>query len=146
MGTGYIHNQPSGYAGKQRSLVRVNLSESKLEYVRAQVPVPLAGGASIVPDYDAGNIFDLTLTASTWTLQVPSFAGTAANYDGARVTFRIRQDGTGGWTLAWGAGYRFSAIYVTPVISVAPGVLDYYGFQYNNADTKWDLIAQSKGY
>lgn len=145
-GVGAPINFPVDLTGNQGASPRVNVAESRFEYIRHPLVFPLVGAASIVPNLDVGNCFDLTLTASTWTMAVPTFAGIAANYDGRLFMFRIRQDGVGNRTLAWGVGYRFSSDLPVPVISPAPLALDYYLFSYCNTDSVFDLIAETKGF
>lgn len=90
--------------------------------------VPYA--ASINPDTYQGNVLDLLLTGDA-VLSVPNSA-----IDGMSFTLRIRQDGTGNRKLSYSSMFRFAV--QPPVLSTAPGALDYQTFIYNYADSKWD--------
>jgi len=65
--------------------------------------VPLVDGATISPNFDAGNNFSLLLggnrtLANPFTVPVPGQSG----------WIQVSQDATGGRTLAWGAFYKFA--------------------------------------
>ena len=60
---------------------------------------------SIAVNAALGNVFAVTLTASTGTLANP----TNATRDGQPIRVRVIQDGTGGRTLAYGTAWDFGA-------------------------------------
>lgn len=102
--------------------------------------VTLTDAATIAVDASLGNTFDVTLGGNR-TLGAPTNP-----INGQKVTFRIRQDATGGRTLAFDAIYRFGLDLVSFTASTAANKLDYIGCIYNGADTKWDVVAVSKGF
>lgn len=82
----------------------------------AGVPAALTSAASITPDGANGFNFTLTL-AEDATLENPSNFGV-----GRSGVIEITQDGTGGWTLAYGSNWRFPG--GAPVLSTGPGAID----------------------
>jgi hypothetical protein len=131
-------------------------SASQLEVGNAATATNLAGGAT-VPAYLAptvttlafassieidaalGNVFSVTLTASTGTLANPT-----SPVDGQPVRVRITQGGSGGYTLAYGSAWDFGAA-GAPTLSTAVGACDYLVGEYNAAKSKW-CVAASLGY
>jgi hypothetical protein len=103
--------------------------------------VALAQSAGNVPvDASQGNIFDLTLTASGWTIASPT-----SPENGQHILFRLLEDGTGGWTPSWGAAYDFGDAGV-PALNTAAGKGNAVGFQYWAAISKWIYLGTGTGY
>lgn len=100
----------------------------------------LTFGASVAVDASAGNVFALTLTASTGTLANPS-----NSVDGQEITIRVIQDGTGSRTLAYGTNYDFGAA-GTPALSAGAGKVDILAFQYVGSLGKWCCQWVAKGF
>jgi len=100
----------------------------------------LTDAATIAVDASLGEVADVTLGGDR-TMGAPSNP-----VDGQGLMFRIKQDGTGGRTLAWDAVYRFTADIPTHVMTTTIGKMDRVAFQYNSSATKWDVVAISKGY
>ena len=100
----------------------------------------LTDGATINTDASKGNRFSVTLGGNR-TMANPT---NAAN--GAQIIYRIKQDGTGSRTLSWGTAFRFSSSLASPTLSTAASKVDYIGFEYNSADSKWDCLAQNIGF
>lgn len=80
-------------------------------------PQTLTDGANIAWDMDLGGSADVTL-AGNRTLDNPTNM-----VDGAIYRLRVKQDGTGGRTLAYGAGYLWPGG-VAPTLSAAAGAVD----------------------
>ncbi len=99
-------------------------------YVAPKV-VTLTFGASIAVNAALGNIFAVTLTASTGTLANPTNP-----VDGQLIRVRVAQDATGGWTLAYGTAYDWGAA-GAPTLSTAASKVDILVFEYNAALSKW---------
>lgn len=93
------------------------------------VPLPLVDAATILVNAVAHNSFSVTLGGNR-TLDAPS---NLAN--GMLLNFAIKQDGTGGRTLAFNAIYDFGAA-GTPVMSTTPGVTDYVSGYYDAVSAK----------
>lgn len=79
--------------------------------------VAASGAAQTIGEPTVAAMVDITLTANC-TLTLPTTA-TA----GKRLTFVVRQDGTGSRTLAWPAGTKFLGG-AAPVITTAAGSVD----------------------
>lgn len=128
--TGYIH----------RAVLydnSFNGSAIKAKFVKE---IPLTDAATIAVDASLGNLFTVTLGGNR-TLGAPTNAK-----KGQMIVFRITQDGTGSRTLAYNAIYRFSTDIPSPTLSTGAGDVDYLGFIYNDADTKWDCIGKVFGF
>lgn len=96
------------------------------------VVAALTFGASIAVDASLGNVFTVTLTASTGTIANPTNP-----VDGQVIRFRVAQPASGGpFTVAWGTAYDFGAG-GTPVLSTGANKVDVLAFEYNAALTKW---------
>jgi len=79
-------------------------------------PVVLTDGATITPDFNAGNNFSVTLGGNR-TLANPS--NLTSGQSGSIV---ITQDGTGGRTLAYGSYWKFPAGTVPSLTTTANAV------------------------
>lgn len=106
----------------------------------AQTVVSLSDAATITVDASQGNIFRVTLGGNR-TLGNPSNPT-----DGQILQFEIKQDATGGRTLAYDTKYRFSADLVQPTLSTGANKLDRILFIYRSADDKFDCLAVNKGF
>lgn len=85
------------------------------------------------------DVVDITLTgAATVNL--------SGGVDGQSVVLRIRQDATGSRIITWGTMIRFSTDVPEPTLSTAVDALDYLAFRYNSTDSKYDLMAENKGF
>lgn len=91
-------------------------------------------------DASQGNQFNLTLTGNL-TLANPTNA-----VDGQGIAWRIKQDGTGSRTITLGSNFRLGTDVTAVVLSTAASKTDYLAAVYNAADTKWDVIAFTKGF
>lgn len=78
--------------------------------------IPLADAAVITPDFAAAKFFTVTLGGNR-TLANP------VNVAPGGYLLRVKQDGTGGRTLAWGNRFRFPAGQI-PLLSTAAGAED----------------------
>ena len=101
----------------------------------------LTDAATIAVDAQLGPIYDITLTSSR-TLGNPSNPQRC----GQMAIFRIRQGGSGSYTLTFDTKYRFSTALPSSTLSTAVGKLDYLGFMYNLTDDKWDYVSEIKGF
>jgi lipopolysaccharide export system protein LptA len=59
---------------------------------------------------------------------------------GQTLTLRVKQDGTGSRTMAYGSQFKFSGG-VAPVLSTAANALDVLTFQYDGIDDTYCLVA-----
>lgn len=60
--------------------------------------------------------------------------------NGQEVWFWVKQDGTGGRTLAYGSKYKFEGA-VAPVVTAGANALSILGFKYNSTDDILGVIA-----
>lgn len=102
--------------------------------------VVLTDAATVAVDASLGNVFTVTIAASR-TIGAP-----INPTNGQKIILRIRQGGSGSYTITWNAVYRFGTDITTPTLSTAVGKTDYVGFIYNSTDSKWDCVAVSRGY
>lgn len=97
--------------------------------------VALTFASSIAVNAALGNVFAVTLTASTGTLANPTNP-----VDGQPIRVRVIQDGTGGRTLAYGTAWDFGAA-GAPTLSTAANAIDYLVGEYNAVKSKWCVSA-----
>lgn len=101
--------------------------------------VALTDAATINTDASLGNIFTVTLGGNR------TLANPTNGVDGQKVTWRIRQDATGGRTLAFGANFNFPASLAGLSLSTSANAFDYLGAQYNGVTSRWDVLAFTSG-
>ena len=106
----------------------------------APVVVPLTFGGSIAVNAALGNVFTVTLTASTGTLANPTNP-----QDGQVIHVRVTQDGTGSRTLAYGTAYDFGTA-GQPTLSTAASKVDIIGFEYVASLSKWCYLGGGLGF
>ena len=97
-------------------------------------------GNSLSTDIDDGNAF-MCVATDNFDLEAP----TGTPYDGQRVTWRITQDGGGGNTITLNAVFN-EGDDITVTLSAAGGATDYMAAIWNEASSKWDVVAFVKGY
>lgn len=89
--------------------------------------VNLIDGATVNVDASLGGNFKVTL-AGNRTLANPTNLS-----DGQIINFRLKQDGTGSRTLAYGSKYKFPSG-VAPVLTTTAGAVDFMSCQYDAED------------
>ena len=62
------------------------------------------------------------------------------------ILFIIRQDGTGGRTLAFDSKFRFGNEIPNAIIATGAGKTTHIGVRYHSADDKFDVIAFSSNH
>lgn len=109
-------------------------SPTQLNYVL------LTDAANIATNAAYGNgLFTVTLTNNR-TMDNPT-----QPLHGQRITYRIKQDGTGSRTLTWGTAFRFPGG-TAPTLTTTANKIDYIEFQYDGIDSKWDCIRVALNY
>jgi hypothetical protein len=98
-------------------------------------PFALTSGASIALDASQSNIFKLTLAINS-TLTNPTNPT-----DGMVLNIRIKQDATGGRTLAYGTAFKWPGGTV-PSLSTAANAVDLISMQYDSTDAVWACVMQ----
>lgn len=96
--------------------------------------VALTDAATIASNCDTTDVGTVTLTASR-TLGNPS----GAAVDGQLITYRVRQNGTGTWTLAYASQFRFTGG-SAPTITATANKTTYLTFRRHAADARWDCV------
>lgn len=98
--------------------------------------VPSGTLASNAP---SANIFELTLgtTAGNRTIAAPTNLT-----DGQSLTYRVKQNTNNTGTLVWNSVFRESTDVGTPTLGTE-STFNYYGWRYNDTDTKLDFLGQS---
>lgn len=100
----------------------------------------LTDAATIAVDATLGGVFSVTLGGNR-TLGNPTNAR-----DGQRLTFRIRQDGTGSRVLTLDTKYRLGTDIASVTLTTTPNKTDYLTVQYSATDDKFDVIDFKRGY
>jgi hypothetical protein len=125
---------------------------ANLTIVNAETGATKLGGAMIPKDNALtfastvainaalGNVFSLTLTASTATLGVPTNP-----VDGQTIRIRVTQGTGGSFTLAYNAIYDFGAG-SAPTLSTTAGKVDILAFEYVASISKWCYLGSGIGY
>jgi len=103
----------------------------------APAVLALTFGASIAVNAALGNVFTVTLTASTGTLANPTNP-----VDGQVIRVRVIQDATGSRTLAYGTAYDFGSG-SAPTLSTGASKVDVLAFEYIGSLAKWAYLGAS---
>ncbi|MBS1988714.1 hypothetical protein JST56_07045 [Candidatus Dependentiae bacterium] len=108
-----------------------------VEYVEGNT----TSASTITPTGDARqNYYDVTALATAPTFAAPS--GTPANHN--LLTIRIKDNGTAR-ALTWNAIYRAGTTVSLPTTTTISKTM-HVQFEYNSADTKWDLVGVVDGF
>ena len=102
--------------------------------------VALIDGANIATDASLGNIFTVTLGGNR-NLSAPTNPT-----DGQKITYRVKQDGTGSRGLTFDAIFNFGSLVPAFTPTTTASKTDYIGCIYNSDLTKWDVVAIAKGF
>lgn len=100
----------------------------------------LTFGASIAVNAALGNIFNLTLTASTGTLANPTNP-----VEGQIIRFRVTQGAGAPYSLAYGSAYNFGAA-GQPILSTTTGAVDILAFEYVSGKLAWCYVGAGLGF
>lgn len=65
---------------------------------------------------------------------------TGTPVDGQRLTLRLNQNATGGWTVSFDAIYRFGLDLTAADLSTSPNAENRLTFQFNSAAAKWEAV------
>jgi hypothetical protein len=101
--------------------------------------VTVTYAASIQYDASTGNHFRITLAGN------PTISAPLNPADGQKITVELVQDGTGGRTVSWGAGFDFGTA-SAPVLSTAAGRRDLAGWVYSAPLGSWMYAGTLFGY
>jgi hypothetical protein len=103
-----------------------------VDYAETSPTVAISAGALTI-DLDTGSVFDVVLTANVTSLNLasPPAAGRAGS-----ATLILRQDATGGRTVAWPSSVRWAGG-TPPVVSPAANAVDIYAFITRSGGASW---------
>lgn len=104
--------------------------------------VAVADAVSITPNIDTTDVLTQINTQVAGTLTVNAPSGTAA----PSQAILIRVKSTNAQTLSWNAIFRGCTTISLPAATSGSGKTDRFYFEYNNADTKWDIVRSNVGY
>lgn len=141
-----VTNTELGYVSGVTSAIqtqintKVNRAGDTMTGAFIESVVVLTDAATIAVDASLGNVYTVTLGGNR-TLGAPTNPT-----NGQKIVIRVRQDATGSRTLAFNAIYRFGIDITSFTASTGANKTDYLGFMYNGTDSKWDLVAVSKGF
>lgn len=102
--------------------------------------VALTDAATIAINATLGNTFTVTLGGNR-TLDTPTNPSS-----GQKIIVRVTQDGTGGRTITYSAGWNLGSDFAGLSLSTTPGATDYIGAIYNAITSKWDIVSIMRGY
>jgi len=95
--------------------------------------VTLTDAATIAVDASLGNSFEVTLGGNR-TMGEPS-----SPLDGQTIVFLIKQDATGGRTLAWNAKFKWPSA-TAPTLSTGANDVDMVTGKYHETDDLWYMV------
>ncbi len=99
-------------------------------------PVTLSPvSTTFTPDASASETVDMTLVASS-TVAAPSNPA-----DGQRLLLRIKQGGSGSYTITWDAVFLFGTTLTSITLSTAVNSVDQVLFIYDSGISKWRVSA-----
>jgi hypothetical protein len=103
---------------------------------------PAISAGALTLNLETGNVFEVTLTGNvtSLTLANPPAAGRAGS-----ATLILRQDATGGRTLAWPASVRWAGG-MPPIVSPAANAVDIYAFLTRNGGATWFGFPGGRGF
>jgi hypothetical protein len=102
--------------------------------------VTLTDASTVTLNADTTDQGILTSLSQDTTLANPSGTPT----DGQLIRLRVKSSAVRTWT--WGSQFRGSTDLALPTTTTGSSKTDYYIFGFNNADTKWDLLAKTAGF
>lgn len=118
-----------------------NAIRDKIETIGSSTPSiqTLTDAATVTPAWGNAGGFLATLSQAT---TIANFTGSPANLD--RYELRIKS--TTSRALTFGSQFRFSVDLPNPVSTSGGGLTDYFGFRWNSADSKIDVVSKNFGF
>jgi hypothetical protein len=102
--------------------------------------VILTDAATVTLNVDVTDVGKLATLSQTTTFANP----TGTPVDGQQVMLRIKS--TASRAVSFGTSFRGSTDLPLPSATTGSSKTDYFGFQYNADDSKYDIIASNKGF
>ena len=106
----------------------------------ATVIFALTDATTIAVDASLGDVQTVTI-AGNRTMAAPTNPR-----DGQLLLFKIKQGGSGSYTITWNAVYQFTATIPAPVLSTTVGISDYIGFIYDAVSARWNCLTYALYY
>lgn len=100
----------------------------------------IADTATLTPDADGTDGSKILTLSQDSTIANPT--GTPTPFQ--QLTLRIKS--TSARALTWGSQYRGGTDVSLPTTTTGSSKTDYFSFQWNAEDTKWDILAVARGY
>jgi hypothetical protein len=100
----------------------------------------LTDAATVTPNSDTADAGILTTLSQATTIANP----TGSPYNMQQYQLRIKS--TTARALTWGNQFRGSNDLPLPAITSGNSKTDYFGFEWNSADSKWDIMALNRGF
>lgn len=119
-----------GVAAANYARLDVGGSSQQFSAAQSTEAVTLTPGSTVAVNAALSNVFRLTPTQN-FTLSNPT-----NGVDGQIIRIRIEQDGTGSRVITWGAKYAFAGGN-EPTLSTGAGDVDYFSFEYDQANDIW---------
>jgi hypothetical protein len=118
------------------------LSGPELRLYSETSPVPTISAGALTLDLATGNVFDVTLTQNVASLILanPPAVGRAGS-----ATLILKQDATGGRTLAWPSSVRWAGG-TPPLVTLAANAVDVYAFITRNGGATWFGFPAGQGF
>lgn len=118
----------------------VDLHNSKINNARVVKRVEtLTDAATVTPNIDSYDGGKLTSLSQATTIANPS--GTPTSFQ----QYILRIKSTSSRALTWGSQFRGGEVSL-PTSTNGGSKTDYFGFQWNSDDSKWDILAKTMGY
>lgn len=137
-----VDGNPNQPTAKMERMAFFDSSGRPINMTIAKAPNVIVGAAVtnlVAVDASAGNVVDLTLTSSAWTLSNPTNP-----VNGQTLTYRLLQDGTGSRTVTWGSAFDFGGNGGSaPTLTATAGKLDTVSFRYHAGLSKWIFESKS---
>ena len=131
----YLADDGLTQAGGSSTFSTVTATDGFVGRQKPRVVTGSTSGATQTPDADTTDQYEINGLATNTTFAIPD--GTPV--DGQKLMIRIISDATGGYTLTWNAIYR--EVGTTLPSGVVASKATYVGCIYNDAASKWDVVA-----
>lgn len=115
--------------------------------LRAMKPIAItsAYASTVTPSIGtAGANLVLNIGALTNNITVDNPSGTPT--DGQLITLRMKQNATGGFSVAWGTNYTFGTDATAALIPTAASASWRMLWEYNSTEGRWEAMAIARGF
>ncbi len=102
--------------------------------------IVLTDAATVTTNAALGNTFTLT-TSQSFTMANPTNPT-----NGQKIIYKIKQGSGGSKIITWDTAFRGSNDITLPILTTDESYVDYIGFIYDSAATKWNCMASNRGF